>query len=205
MTTTDSSRRLRRSFLRQSRSFLVRCLPTADNVRGPFYRPGAPFRERLCPADEPGEPLVLSGAVTALPSCRPVGGAVLDVWQTNARGLYSNMLGLGNPAHPKTFHLRGCVRTDGDGQYRLFSIVPGHYPLWPLTRARHIHVLVTHDMHPPFVTQIFFQGDRYLRWDPWAKDSLVVRLVELGRTTDGRTQHAARFDIVLPSGGRDRP
>ena len=182
-----------------SRSLLVRCIPTADNVRGPFYRPGAPFREHLCQIDEPGQPLVLSGVVSGLPSCRPLPGAVLDVWQTNARGFYSNMLGFGKPADPKTFHLRGRVRTGGDGRYQLFSIVPGHYPLWPLTRARHIHLIVTHDPHPPFVTQIFFEGDEYLRWDPWAKDSLVVKMMDSARTEDGRTQHAARFDIVLPA------
>lgn len=188
-------------FLWRTRSLLVRCAPTVDNVRGPFYRPGAPFRERLCPIEEAGEPLMLQGVVTGLPSCRPVSAAVLDVWQTNSRGFYSNMLGFGNPVDPKTFHLRGRVRTDEHGLYRLFSVVPGHYPLWPLTRARHIHVIVTHEAYPPFVTQIFFEGDEYLRWDPWENDALVVNLMEADRMPDGRTQRAARFDIVLPAPG----
>lgn len=190
---------VRGRLLRYSRGLLVRCSPTSDNVRGPFYRPGAPFRDRLCPIEEPGEPLLVHGVVTGLPSCRPVPAAVLDVWQTNARGFYSNMSGLRNRANPKTFHLRGRIRTDADGQYRLYSIVPGHYPLWPFTRPRHVHVIVTHEQYPPFVTQIFFEGDKYLRWDPWAKDSLVVKLVTHERLSDGRTQQAARFDIVLPA------
>lgn len=190
---------LRGRFLRRTRSVLVRCAPTADNVRGPFHRKGAPFRERLCPIEEPGEPLMLQGVVTGLPSCRPVSGAVLDVWQANTRGFYSNMLGFGDPTDLKTFHLRGRVRTDANGHYRFFSVVPGHYPLWPLTRARHIHVIVTHDAYPSFVTQIFFESDKYLRWDPWAKDALVVKLMENERMPDGRMQHAARFDIVLPA------
>ena len=193
---------MRATILRQGRSLLIRCLPTADNVRGPFYRPNAPFRDRLCPIDEPGDPIAIDGRVTGLPECRPLPGAVLDVWQTNARGFYSNMLGFGNPADPKTFHLRGRLRTDGDGHYRLLSVVPGHYPLWPFTRARHIHVIVTHDAYPPFVTQIFFDGDEYLRWDPWAKDSAIVTLVADDRLPDGRTQQAARFDIVLPEHDR---
>ena len=142
---------------------------------------------------------MLHGVVTGLPSCRPVPAAVLDVWQTNTRGFYSNMLGFGNLMNPKTFHLRGRVRTDADGHYRVFSVVPGHYPLWPFTRARHIHVIVTHDAYPSVVTQIFFEGDPYLHWDPWAKDSLVVNLVEHDRMPDGRTQQAAQFDIVLPA------
>lgn len=141
---------------------------------------------------------MVSGLVTGLPSCRPVVGAVLDVWQTNARGFYSNMLGWGNPRNPKTFHLRGRVQTDAEGQYRFVSILPGHYPLWPFTRPRHVHVMVTHEQYPTFVTQIFFEGDSYLRWDPWAKESLVMTLQEGSRTPDGRAQLTGRFDIVLP-------
>jgi len=189
---------LRGRFLHRSRAMLARYMPTADNVRGPFYRANAPFRDRLCPAEEPGTPLIVHGVVSGLPSCRPLQGAILDVWQTNARGFYSNMLGFGNPASPKTFHLRGRVRVGADGEYRWFSIVPGHYPLWPFTRARHLHVVVTHDDYPALVTQMFFEGDEYLRWDPWAKASLVVPLVAENRLSDGRTLHAARFDIVLP-------
>ena len=199
----EGHRSVRARLLQQGRSLLVRCVPTADNVRGPFYRPNAPFRERLCPTNEPGEPLVVQGIVTELPSCDPLPGAVLDVWQTSARGFYSNMLGFGNPAKLKTFHLRGRIRTAADGRYRLFSVVPGHYPLWPFTRARHIHVIVTHERHPPFVTQIFFAGDKYRRWDPWAKDSLVVELHAQSGLPDGRTQWAAQFDIALPDRAPD--
>jgi protocatechuate 3,4-dioxygenase beta subunit len=145
----------------------------------------------------------MTGLVTGSPSCRPVIGAVLDVWQTNARGFYSNMLGWGDPRNRKTFHLRGRVRTDDEGQYRFVSILPGRYPLWPLTRPRHVHVIVTHEQYPPFVTQIFFEGDSYLRWDPWAKESLVVKLQESNRTPDGRAQLTGRFDIVLPRPSSD--
>jgi protocatechuate 3,4-dioxygenase beta subunit len=88
---------LHRTLLQHGRSFLARCIPTVDDIRGPFYREGAPLRERFCPPDEPGEPLALSGVVTGLPSCGPLSGALLDVWQTDARGFYSNMLGLGDP------------------------------------------------------------------------------------------------------------
>jgi catechol 1,2-dioxygenase len=189
---------MRARLLEQGRSLLVRCVPTADNVRGPFYRSNAPFRERLCPIDEPGEPLMVHGIVSGLPTCDPLAGAVLDVWQTNARGFYSNMLGFGNPAKPKAYHLRGRIRTAADGRYRFFSVVPGHYPLWPFTRARHIHVIVTHDRYSTFVTQVFFEGDEYRRWDPWVKDSLVVELSTPRLTSDGRRQRAAQFDIVLP-------
>src|ERR671919_767120 len=96
---------------------LVACLPTADTIRGPLYRSGAPWRARLCPHDEPGEPLSIGGTVSRSEDCRPIAHATLDIWQTNARGLYSNLFGLQNPSRPGTFNLRGRMKTDTDGSY----------------------------------------------------------------------------------------
>ena len=59
-------------------------------------------------------------------------------------------------------------------------------------------VIVTHGEASAFITQVFFEGDPYLRWDPWAKDSLVVKLVAQGHLRNGRSKYVARFDIVLP-------
>lgn len=130
---------------RSARALLVACVPTADATRGPLYQRGAPWRTRLCAADEPGEPLSISGTVTTSVDCRPMASAILDVWQTNAKGLYSNLLGLDNPSKPHAFNLRGRVMSDTNGHFQFESIIPGRYPLfWPLTRPRHIHLTVTH-------------------------------------------------------------
>src|SRR5437016_3166869 len=107
-------------FLRQTRSLMIKCFRTADNVRGPFYRANAPFRQlHLCSSFEPGLPLTLSGRVMGRLDCAPLKDAVLDVWQANARGLYSNMLGLGKSKNPKTFRLRGRFLTDSEGRYHI--------------------------------------------------------------------------------------
>lgn len=182
--------------LRYGRAALTRCIPTADAARGPFYRAGAPFRTRLAGPDERGERLTISGQVLGLPDCRPLPGAVLDVWHADARGLYSNMLGLGDPNDPATFRLRGSLHTGEDGRYRLETVLPGHYPLPLFTRARHIHVVVTYPEYPPLVTQIFFQGDRYLAIDPWAKDELAIALTR-DTTAQQDLGWAGRFDTVL--------
>ena len=67
------------------------------------------------------------------------------------------------------FYRRGAAwHTDEQGRYRFESVVPGRYPFpWPFTRPRHIHVIVTHPSHERLVTQIFFEGERSNRWDPW--------------------------------------
>jgi catechol 1,2-dioxygenase len=183
---------------RSARALLVACVPTADATRGPLYRRGAPWRARLCPIDEPGEPLSITGMVTASLDCRPMANATLDIWQTNARGLYSNLLGLENPSNPRAFNLRGRMTSDHEGRYQFESVVPGRYPLfWPLTRPRHIHVIVTHPQCEPLTTQIFFEGDEYNRWDPWWHASLTIRLERDVVTQSGSVKHRGVFDITL--------
>jgi protocatechuate 3,4-dioxygenase beta subunit len=169
-------------------------LATADNIRGPFYREGAPFRVDLAEPGEPGERLTIAGRVTGLPDCEPLDGAVLDLWQANARGLYSNMLGLARRANPRRFRLRGKIRAAADGQYRFETIIPGHYPLWVLTRPRHIHFIVSHPRYAPLTTQLFFAGDRCLASDPWVKDDLVIGLT---RDASSPGRWTGQFDIVL--------
>jgi catechol 1,2-dioxygenase len=183
---------------RGARALLVYCLPTADTTVGPFYRQGAPWRTTLCPVDEPGEPMSINGRITVLPDCSSIAGATLDIWQTNARGMYSNLLGLGDPADPRTFNLRGRLRSDDAGQYEFQSIVPGRYPLfWPLTRPRHVHMIVTHPQFAQLTTQIYFEGDEYNPWDPWWNASLTIRLEREVDQQSGRVRQRGVFDIVL--------
>lgn len=85
------------------------CGPTPPAPLGPFYRRNAPFRSRIVGPKEPGMPLIVSGRVLGAPDCSPISDAVLDVWQTNRRGLYSRILGFGG------FFLRGRLRTSQDG------------------------------------------------------------------------------------------
>lgn len=183
---------------RGGRALLVACQPTADATRGPLYRRGAPWRTRLCPPDEPGDPLAITGTVSASGDCRPIADATLDIWQTNARGLYSNLLGFENPLHPGTFNLRGRMKSDGEGAYGFQSIVPGRYPLfWPLTRPRHIHVSVTHPQYEPLTTQIYFEGDKYNHSDPWWDESLTIRLQQHLDAQSKRVERRGIFDIAL--------
>ena len=184
------------ALLQLVRSLAIRCVPTAENVRGPFYRAGAPFRERrLCLPSEPGVPLTLAGRVTGLPACAPLPDAILDVWHASAKGFYSNMLGLGRADNPQTFRFRGRFRTNAAGQYAIETIVPGYYP-WPFVRARHIHCIVTCPHYVTLTTQIFFQGDQRLASDPWVKPALIIPLTAHAHP-DGRLAWNGTFDIVL--------
>ncbi|HZX00707.1 MAG TPA: hypothetical protein VFF45_00530 [Bacilli bacterium] len=43
------------------------CAPTAENIEGPFFKPGAPHRSVLVGPGDPGERISVSGAVRSYP------------------------------------------------------------------------------------------------------------------------------------------
>ena len=177
---------------------------TPSAVLGPFYCPGAP--EIPNPGSirreaDTGEPLLVSGKVTDAADGRSLAGAVVDVWQANADGVYSNE----DDALP-TWNLRGRQRTDADGRYAIETVRPSHYtvkhdgPVGRLLellarhpwRPAHIHFLVTAGGFRPLVTQAYLAGGPYLDDDAIAgvKDELIVAV------DDG----CAIFDITLTAG-----
>ncbi|OQE36864.1 hypothetical protein PENCOP_c011G03234 [Penicillium coprophilum] len=72
-------------------------------------------------------------------TCKPVPGAVVDIWQANATGVYSGISESGNYAADgwDSTYLRGIQQTDRDGVATFESIIPGHYE----GRATHTHLL----------------------------------------------------------------
>ena len=82
-----------------------------------------PARGRLTMVapDEPGESFVLCGTVRD-GSGRPITGAVVSLYQTDAAGWYS--AGSTSGENPR---LSGRVATDRNGRYRIRTVVPGHY------------------------------------------------------------------------------
>ena len=80
------------------------CPGWVTNILGPAYRKGAPFRSQLCESDEPGTPLTMSGTVADAATCKPLPGAVLDIWQVDSKGASDWNSG--------AFHLRGKFTGD---------------------------------------------------------------------------------------------
>jgi len=171
------------------------CHPTEENPQGPFYLPDMPSRPQLAPNDEPGDRLTVSGRVLSAPECRPLAGAVVEVWHASAGGIYYGMEGAGGPDASR---LRGLLRTGEDGGYRFETVLPGRYPLSPRRyRPRHIHYLVSHPAHRTLVTQLYFAGDPDLAGDPLVRPSLVVPLRNVGAAAKRGRLLAASFDVVL--------
>jgi len=169
------------------------CTLTPPNPQGPFYLPEAPFVAALDGEDEPGERIELAGRVFNEPDCEPVAGAVLDIWQANAEGHY---YGLETAAAPVDYLLRGRVRTDAEGRFRVRTVRPGAYRTGPRSwRPAHIHVKVSGPGLIPLTTQVYLPGDPHLAGDPLVVPALVG---VLSPRPDGPA--TLFFDFVLQTG-----
>ena len=109
-----------------------------------------------------GERMILTGLVTDEAN-RPVPNALIEIWQTNAAGLYGHKGDQHDaPVDPNFFGTGRCV-TDADGRYKFVTIRPGAYPivrLGNLWRPAHIHYSITGGSFAQrLVTQCYFPGD----------------------------------------------
>jgi protocatechuate 3,4-dioxygenase beta subunit len=141
-----------------------------------------------------GLPLKLAFELSqvAAGTCAPLAGAVIDVWQCDARGVYSGVSGPGQPAQAAGGKaLRGFQITDADGRARFTTVFPG----WYQGRTVHIHLKVRTTSAPTgayeFTSQLFFDDaltDRVHATAPYA-----------GR---GRRDTTNRDDGIFRNGGQ---
>lgn len=121
-------------------------------------------------AGEPqGQRITVSGRVLDEDG-RPVRGALVEIWQTNAGGRYRHA----KDEHPApldpNFSGSGRTFTDDDGRYSFTTIKPGCYPwrnhpnAW---RPAHIHFsLFGASLLSRLVTQMYFPDDPLFPYDP---------------------------------------
>jgi protocatechuate 3,4-dioxygenase beta subunit len=117
---------------------------TARQTEGPFFKTDSPKRISLVEPGSKATRLVLTGTVLSA-QCKPVPNALLDFWHSDEEGAYDN----------RGFRYRGHQHADGQGHYRLETIVPAQYP----GRTRHIHVKVQAPGKRILTTQLYFPGD----------------------------------------------
>ncbi len=138
---------------------------------------------QLAPKSEPGVKLVVRGTVRD-EGGKPVPGAVLRVFQTDARGWYTPTKVMDEP----NARLQGYVRTGADGRYEVRTIRPGGYPHAPNARKSeripaHIHFEVRAEGFALRRLQLVFDDDPRMTpyWREWAKkDRNPIAKVERG-------------------------
>ncbi|GAA3026228.1 maleylacetate reductase and hydroxyquinol 1,2-dioxygenase domain-containing protein [Streptomyces glomeratus] len=172
---------------------------TPSAVLGPFYVEGPPEVPHGSDISGglDGTPLWVDVRVTDTAG-KPLGDAVVDVWQSNEDGFYDVQLpDLDGPV------LRARLRTDAEGRITFWSTLPAAYPIpddGPVGqmlaavgrhpyRAPHLHFMIGAHGHRRLVTQLFVAGGAYLDGDTvfGVKDELVVDYTpQSGPTPDGR-------------------
>lgn len=150
--------------------------PTARQTEGPFFKPTSPLRSDLREAGMPGRAFELAGVVLTR-ACRPVAGALVDLWHADAQGEYDL----------RGFRCRGHQFADAAGRYRFTTIMPALYS----GRARHFHVKVQAPRQSVLTTQLYFPNEPLNQRDGLFRRELVMRVAEAGGALAGR------FDFVL--------
>lgn len=153
----------------------VDCVATPEMVQGPYF-----VDEKLNRSDirtDPSTGAVSEGVLLALNlrvleiasgTCTPIKDAVVDTWQCDAAGLYSDEEAVGTLGQK---FLRGYQVSDRAGHARFKTILPG----WYAGRTVHNHIMIRTtgaDGNPyRFVSQLYFTEEfktAYLAKSPYA-------------------------------------
>ncbi|PTE06865.1 dioxygenase [Mesorhizobium helmanticense] len=145
---------------------------TIGSVLGPFYSddsPTVPFGADLV-KDNEGTTLLVTGVVRDTAG-KPIPGAIVDMWQTDAKGEYATQ-----DAAQDDDNLRCKQECDAEGRYAFTTVEPAPYTI-PMDgpvgavvaaagrspwRPSHLHFIVKAERHKPIVTEIFFTHDKFV-------------------------------------------
>lgn len=136
------------------------CTTTPTETEGPFpTKSPSSFVQSDIVGDRTGVPLTAKIYITNRKnSCAALANAIVDIWQCDAAGNYSEYGGSGMQStnYTSLHWLRGRQTTDSNGLVTFTSIFPG----WYSGRAPHIHVHVYNTSGKSLlVTQIAFPTD----------------------------------------------
>lgn len=188
---------------------------TETTVLGPFYVEHAPTVELGADISGglKGDPLFVEGIVRS-ENGTVLSNAVVDVWQSDDEGHYDLQFN-----DPNLFFLRGRLKTDEQGRFWFWSIMPRNYPIptdGPVGallaaagrhpfRPAHLHFMIAAPGHNKLITHIFVKGDDYLDSDVvfGVKDSLIADFESRTKTTTlsgveiNRPHRYLRYDFSL--------
>jgi protocatechuate 3,4-dioxygenase beta subunit len=123
------------------------CKPIIRTTEGPYVLPTSPLRSDVREG-RPGVPLTLRFQVVDLYTCQPMPNVKVEIWQSDANGLYSGVVNMefdivtlkatieGRPDTRGQEFLRGHQVSDAEG-YVIFNTI---FPGWYSARLPHIHV-----------------------------------------------------------------
>jgi protocatechuate 3,4-dioxygenase beta subunit len=179
---------------------------TPAQTEGPFYPTAFPadmdndlvqVRGRV--AQAMGTILHLEGRVLDL-NGRPVDGALIEIWQCDAQGLYDHPRQPGRDRRDSAFQGYGRVLVAADGRYSFRALKPVAYP----GRTPHIHFKVATASGGLLTSQFYIAGEpgnerdgvfRSAIRDPRQRERIEMRLAPAPGLEAGAL--ATTMDIVL--------
>jgi protocatechuate 3,4-dioxygenase beta subunit len=135
----------------------------------------------IASSDEPGEPLIVSGAVYKPDGKTPAEGITVYVYHTDAEGYYRK--GTTSSSNPR---LNGTMITSAEGRYEFRTIKPRSYPQSRI--AAHVHYVISGKGYEKQYEELMFEGDPYLSESvraQAAKDGAFATVRPLTRDQDG--------------------
>jgi protocatechuate 3,4-dioxygenase beta subunit len=175
------------------------CIARPEQTEGPYFIDEKLNRSdiRSDPSDgsvKLGVPLRLAFHVSRVSgtSCSPLSGAIVDIWQCDALGVYSDVrdMNAGFDTRGKKF-LRGYQTTDANGVAEFLTIYPG----WYEGRTVHIHFKIRNDpasrRAQEFNSQLYFD------------DSTTDQVYKLAPyNSKGRRSTTNDTDFIFRRGGK---
>jgi protocatechuate 3,4-dioxygenase beta subunit len=189
-----------------------RLVVTPPQIEGPFYPYDYAFETdtdlvRLSTDDAPalGQLVHFFGTLRT-PSGRPVRGAMIELWQADARGKYRHPADTAAPTRDPRFQGYGRVATDEVGAFRFRTIRPPAYLIDPTRtdrRAPHFHLAVSTRGVRRLTTQLYIEGEPLNDTDAWlhmvadpAQRASLIRPLEDGSALE-RNAKRIQYDIVM--------
>jgi protocatechuate 3,4-dioxygenase beta subunit len=179
---------------------------TPSQTEGPFYPAAFPadsdndlVQVRGQAAQAMGTALHLQGRVLDA-SGKPMDGALVEIWQCDAQGLYDHPRQSGRERRDAAFQGYGKVMTDAQSMYRFRTLKPVAYP----GRTPHIHLKVATVDGRQLTTQFYLAGDpqndrdfvyRAAARDPQQRARIDMRLEPANGLEAGA--FATSMDIVI--------
>ena len=191
---------------------LTRLTVTPPQIEGPFYPYEYPSEMdtdlvRLGTDDAPalGQLVHLSGILRA-PSGRPIRGAMVELWQADAKGKYRHPADTAPPARDPKFQGYGRTVTDQAGRFTFRTIRPPAYLIDPAgtdRRAPHFHLAISTRGVRRLTTQLYIEGEPLNDTDAWlhmvadaTQRASLIRPLEDGSAIE-RNAMRIRYDIVM--------
>jgi len=131
------------------------CTLTCQQTLGPCYDSGTVVRPNITEG-KPGLPTLLSFLVVDADTCQPIENAAIDIWHTDAQGIYSAPINtFCNPSDAGARQMTFCrgVQLTGAGGWAHFNTI---YPGWYSGRTTHIHATIRVGGNAMVTTQFYF-------------------------------------------------